>query len=512
MSSSESAAEAIVEGVAAPAKPTAPIDFDALPPLSKDPSFWGMGVAQFLGAFNDNLFKQLVLLLSFVPLGFDKIGELPGTSLFLFGAPLALAMIVPSVGPMFIMLGVAAFEQGQASDRQGLAGIVFAAPFILTTGYAGYLADRYRKRSIVVACKLAEVIIMAAGAVAFTIYSRDQSLAPLYVVLFLMGAHSGFFGPAKYGILPEMLRPSDLSRANGLLLTTTFMAIILGTFVAGQLLGNFRDQLWVGSAACISVAVAGTIAALFVRKLPAADPNLPFDVSALTVPHEMRALLRQDRPLWLALLVSSAFWLLAGMVMPAVNSLGMLDHMAGAKSTSLLVAVVSIGIAIGGSVGGILSGDKVDFRVMRVGCWGMVVCLFLLAVPTWDGARAADVAANVAAGGWFAGLPRMGESPQWLGYPGSMITLVFLGVFTGCFAVPLQVFMQSRPPEGKKGRMIAVMNLANWVGILLAGVIYEVLSRVIEGAHWPRCTMFIFIGAITLSIAMFYHPKTEELH
>ena len=86
---------------------------------------------------------------------------------------------------------------------------------------------------------------MAAGAVAFCLYARGGSLGFLYVVLFFMGAHSAFFGPAKYGILPEMLRGEDLPRANGFMLMTTFLAIIFGTVVAGVLLDYFRDRLWI---------------------------------------------------------------------------------------------------------------------------------------------------------------------------------------------------------------------------------------------------------------------------
>lgn len=499
-----------------PSAPATSADFANFPTLYRDPSFWGMTITQFLGAFNDNLYKQLVLLLSIVPIGFDQIGRLPGTALLVFGAPLLLSTVTPNIAPMLAMLVISAVELGQASDRQGLANTVFAVPFILTTGYAGYLSDRFRKRTIVVSCKVAEILIMSAGAAAFMLYSRNMELKWLYVVLFFMGAHSGFFGPAKYGILPEIVRPEDLPRANGLMLTTTFMAIILGTFVAGVLLESFKDQLWIGAATCISIAVAGTLSSLFVRKTPPANPDLKFELSALTVPPDMRELLRRDRPLLVAVFVSSLFWLVAGMVLPAVNTLGKIELGAGYKATSFLVAVVSVGIAIGGGLGGVLSGGKVDFRVLRVGAFGMLACLLLLAVPTWyDIAPVANAAANADGAGWlatlFAGLPGVGESRQWLGYAGSMGVLILLGVFTGFFAVPLQVFMQARPPEGKKGRMIAVMNLANWAGIILAGLIYEALARLIEANHWPRSTIFLFIALLALPIAVFYHPKNEAL-
>ncbi|MCA9261309.1 MAG: MFS transporter, partial [Planctomycetales bacterium] len=462
---------------------------------------------QFLGAFNDNLFKQLVLLLSIVPITLDKLTQAPFLSCFIFAGPLVLASYSSNVAPFLLVLTAAAFDPDQLTDRQAFANAVFAIPFILTTGYAGYLSDKFSKRTIVVLCKVAEVVVMAAGGVAFAIYSRNHNLAWLYVVLFFMGAQSGFFGPAKYGILPEMLRGSDLPRANGVMLTTTFMAIILGNFVAGYLLEDYRDQLWIGTTACVSIAVAGTLTSLLVRKLPPANPGLKFELSALAVPTDLRRLLARDRPLLLAVFVSSVFWMLAGMVLPAVNALGIIELNAGAKATSYLVAVVSLGIALGGALGGKASGDSVNFRILRIGAWGMVGCFVLLAMPNLPGLQIGGPNPNAEP---FS-LPGLGEARQWLGYYGTMVTLIVLGVFTGMFAVPLQVFMQARPPENMKGRMIAVMNLANWIGIVLSSVLYGALAGLIETQGWPRAAMFAFIGAMTLPIALFYHPKNQHL-
>ncbi|RLS80566.1 MAG: MFS transporter, partial [Planctomycetota bacterium] len=137
------------------------------PPLLQDRSFWGLNLTQFFGAFNDNLFKQLVML---------------------------------------SLLDQA--RQG-GKDLQGLGLILFAVPFILISGYAGFLSDRFRKRTIIVACKVAEVLIILLGMIGFWLHS----LPFLLMVLCLMGVHSAFFGPSKYGILPEMLRNEDLPRA-----------------------------------------------------------------------------------------------------------------------------------------------------------------------------------------------------------------------------------------------------------------------------------------------------------
>ncbi len=436
---------------------------DDLPQLYHDQSFWGMAATQFLGAFNDNLFKQLVLLLSIQGIAADK-----------------------------------------ASDRQGLAMFIFAAPFLAFTGFAGFLADRLSKRLIVVTCKAAEIGVMALGAVAFVSFESNQRLWPLYVVLFLMGAHSAFFGPAKYGILPEMLRERDLPRANGYLLMLTFLAIIFGTVVAGVLLQFFSEELWVASLSCMSIAVVGMITSLLVRRVAPANPDLKFELAAITVPRDMQTLLRNDRPLLEALIVSSIFWLLAGMVPPAVNALGKIDLMVGDGLTSVLTGAIGIGIAIGCAIGGLVSRGRVDFQLVRLGSFGMLVCLLLVSIP--GGGDAARLMSEKG-----ALLPEVGESAQWLGFFASLPVLLALGAFTGMFAVPLQVFMQCRPPEGKKGRMIAVMNQANWIGVIISAGLYQALAWVLEKCGWPRCTMFLFIALLMLPVAIFYRPKDEKL-
>ena len=148
-----------------------------------------------------------------------------------------------------------------------------------------------------------------------------------------MGTQSAFFGPGKYGILPEMLRPSDLPRANGVILMTTFLAIIFGAAAAGFLSDlAIEDETAVatprhtgsGSASlvCVGIAVVGTLTSLLVRCVPAAVPDLEFAWSALAIPPETRRMLRQTEPLLGALLASCVFWLVAGVANQAVNSLG----------------------------------------------------------------------------------------------------------------------------------------------------------------------------------------------
>jgi MFS family permease len=426
------------------------------PPLFRDRSFWGMTATQFLGAFNDNLFKQLMLLLA-IPIG---------------------------------------TASSVKADEQGLATMIFSLPFVLFSGFAGYLSDRYSKRTMIVACKLAEIGIMLLGMLGFLGYATI-GYPGLLVVLFLMGTHSAFFGPGKYGILPELFREEDLPRANGVILMTTFLAIIFGTASAGVLGGLLYDvaghrvpeRLWLGSLMCIGIAIAGTLTSLLVRPIPPAVPDLKFQASSLAIPLETRKLLMADRPLLAALLVSCMFWLVSGLAMQSVNSLGMTQLGVGERRTSLMTAVIGVGIAAGAVLAGRLSRGKADFRLVTWGAWGMVAGMLVMAISLPAGT---------------AGFRHL------LGYAGSFPVLVLLGAAAGMLAVPVQVFIQSRPPEDQKGRMIAVMNLTNFIAILLSGLIYFGLDRLIAAAGWPRSVLFAFNAVLILPVAMFYRPKTDQ--
>jgi acyl-[acyl-carrier-protein]-phospholipid O-acyltransferase/long-chain-fatty-acid--[acyl-carrier-protein] ligase len=408
-----------------------------------------MTVTQFLGAFNDNLFKQLMLLLS---------------------------------------LKVA------AQDRQPVAMFVFSAPFLLFSGYAGYLADRHSKRTVIVLAKIAEILVMLMGLAAFLSFGQ-WGFPGLLVVLFLMGTHSAFFGPSKYGILPEMLRPTDLPRANGVILMTTFLAIIFGAASAGVLsdlairgqpsLDATAYRLWVASCVCVGIAVVGTATSFLIRKVPASVPQLRFSWSALTVPPDTRQMLLCDWPLLGAVLASSVFWLVAGVAQQAVNSLGVHQLELNDTRTSILMASIGVGIAVGAVLAGRLSHGTADFRIMRRGGWGLIASLVVVSLP-----------------GPFHG--------HLLGFWGSLVALIILGIFSGMYAIPLQVFMQSRPPEGQKGRMIAVMNQANFAAILLSSGVYWVFDRLVVFKDWPRCVIFAMTALVMLATVLLYRPHSVE--
>jgi acyl-[acyl-carrier-protein]-phospholipid O-acyltransferase/long-chain-fatty-acid--[acyl-carrier-protein] ligase len=327
-------------------------------------------------------------------------------------------------------------------------------------------------------------------------------------VLFLMGLHSAIFGPAKYGILPEMVRSGDLPRFNGMIQMTTFLALILGTVLAGVLMDHFGRALWIPGMVCVAIAVIGTMTSFLVRRTPVAQPDAEFSVSSLGVSIETREMLKGDRPLRQALLVYSLFWFVAAVILPAVNALGRNVLSLSATDTSLMLGCISIGIAGGCLLAGRLSEARVRFGLVRLGTWGMLICLLLLSCP---GVSSDTLAALGISPDWLGFLPGV-NGQHLLGYRGSQVVLAVAGLFAGLLAVPLQVYLQAKPPEELKGRMIGTMNLINWIGIIFSTVFYDVCQRLFG---WLGLPTFFTFGAtallILLPIALFYRPADVPL-
>jgi hypothetical protein len=385
----------------------------------------------------------------------------------------------------------------------------------------------------------------------------------LMVVLFLMGLQSTFFGPSKYGILPELFRASDLPRANGIIMMTTFLAILFGTVSAGLLgdglidntrpLADSASNLWIGSALCVGIAVVGTMTSLMIRTVPAAQPRLKMEFGSWIIPRSTRQILWRDRPLIGAILASSVFWMVSGIAIQAVNSLGMVQLERNMKQTSIMAATIGLGIAVGGVLAGRLSHGRADPKVTRWGLWGIVSMLLLISIslPLPANGRAAgtgtalatEAAAATTDPGAALGVapPRAlddatvvdrqaaedrqaGADEQmelreqtevnrryrhFLGFWGSLPALAVLGIAAAFFAIPLQVFVQSRPPDDQKGRMIAVMNQANFLAILLSGVVYGIFDNLVIWLDWPRSPIFAMMALLVVPVLVLYHPRFE---
>ena len=445
-------------------------------PLMTDSTFWGLLVTQFLGAFNDNVFKFLVMFLCT-----DRAKANP------------------------------------LDDWQGYALIAFASPFVLFSGICGYLADRFSKTRIIVLSKLLEIAVMSAGLLVFWLTEPSKlQLGLLIGVLFLMGSHSAFFGPSKYGILPELYAKNRLPGINGIFLMTTFVAIIGGAAAAGALKDWLPNLIW-SQGMCVLIAIMGTLTSLPIRKLPPAQPNLRFNPSALFLDPETRATLRVQPKLWTALIYSSVFWFVGGVFQPSVNAIGKLQYGLSDTATGQLSATTAIGIALGSVLAGMLSRSRFRAGLVRVAAVGLMICLGALAIP---GERMRVVAHAEASSSAteVASIPIEDEANAkghlrlpFVSLTGAGLLLMGAGLFAGLFAIPLQVYLQAMSPAHLKGRMIGAMNLINWIGIVISGAFYEIGNQVLIRVGASPNAIFGAIAVVILIAAIRFPMQDESL-
>jgi len=412
-----------------------------LPPLPvRNRSFLSFLGTQALGAFNDNVFKQLVLLL----------------------------------GVGYLMAGV---------EYQAVVQFLFALPFLLFSGLAGDIADRVSKGRMMVLCKVAEIIIALLGVGAFlmvaTAHSESAS-APLSLwllaaVTFLLGTQSAFFGPPKYGGLPELVRPADLTSATGLTQMTTFLAIIFGVALAGLLADLLVGRYYLAGLITVSIAVLGTLASLGIARNPPADPQRRVTArSFISILHTLAEFFRRDGLMMRVMLIYSWFWFVGGVALTAINALGRLQLGMNNFETSLMVSTTSLGIAIGSVLVSRLSHGKVRLGLVVPALLLLVICLLAFSFlpvhnPTPD---------DLLRFNEIKGSPELLETtriipPATLAIHATAFSLFFLlGIASGFYSVPLLAFIQSRPPLNEKGKVFAAVNWFNWIFILAAALAY----------------------------------------
>ena len=284
-----------------------------------------------------------------------------------------------------------------------------------------------------ISVKAFEIGAMTLGLAVFFTNRMEWMLA----VLFLMALHSTVFSPAKYGFVPELLEDKDLSRANGLLEMTTFVAIVLGTSISAFLFAYWKGEAWKMGVVMVSVAIAGLAVSFGIPRTAAVPTQDKFRWNPLAeVAIGTRHLLR-DRPLWLTVAGISYFWMLGALFQLDLFFYGSEVLHASDTRIGFMVTALAVGIGAGSLMAGKLSGDRVDLGFVPVGSALMGLCSVALA-------------AAKGSYGW------------------SVAALAALGLASGLFIVPLNAFLQQRSERGEKGRMIATNNFFNTIGLMLA--------------------------------------------
>jgi MFS family permease len=285
---------------------------------------------QFLGAFNDNLFKNaLIVLLTFQAASWTAL------------APEVLT---------------------------NLAAGIFILPFFLFSATAGQLADKYDKAKLARLVKLLEIVIMGVALLGFSMHS----LAVLLTALFLLGLHSTLFGPVKYAILPQHLREKELVGGNALVEAGTFVAILIGTLAGGLLAGTAGHPTWVAYAGLV-IAVFGYLFSRGIPAAPAPAPELVVSLNPLSETWRNIGFARQNRTVFLSILGISWFWLYGALFLAqfpayAKNVLG-----GSEGSVTLLLAVFTIGIGLGSLLCERLSAGHVEIGLVPFGSIGLTL-------------------------------------------------------------------------------------------------------------------------------------------
>ena len=418
--------------------------------LLNEQRFLPLFITQFLGAFNDNVLKNaMVIMITFQ------------------GARMS------SLDPK-LMVNVCA----------GL----FILPFFLFSATAGQLADKYEKSFLIRLIKLLEIGIMVIAAVGFWL----PNLPLLLTSLFLMGMHSTLFGPLKYSILPQHLRDEELIGGNALIESGTFLAILFGTILGGTLVGLGEAGRHYASATCFLIAVFGYLASRSIPTAAAAAPALTVSWNPLSETWRNLKFAKQNRSVFLSILGISWFWFYGALFLSQFPAFAK-DNLGGNESVvTLLLAIFSVGIGLGSLLCEKLSGKQIEPGIVPLGSIGLTV----FAIDLYF---AAPVASSI------SGM----SASQFLAQAGSLrvlIDLVLIGTFGGFYCVPLYALMQTRSEASHRSRIIAGNNILNALFMVAAAA----LAIVLLGAGCSVPQLFLITAILNAFVAAYIYTFRPE--
>jgi len=359
---------------------------------------------------------------------------------------------------IFPVLASITLSDAQKEGFASQASLLFAVPFLLLSTMGGWLADRCSKRSVMIGVKLGEVAIMLFAALALAWEYPTLQLAAIC----LMGAHSAFFAPAKYGIMPEVLRPSQLAAGNGILELLTFVGIILGTFAGGWLAETLAHrEVWSG-AILAALASVGCLVSRGIFKVPAADPTRKFNPNILGEIWSNLRIMKTDRDLWRANWGNTAFFFVATLVQINLALYAQKVFHLMPTQQAWLQAALSLGIGVGSLLAGRLSRGRIEYGLIAPG------------------------AALMAAAGLWLGWPGLDK-------PAFTAALSLLGLGGGLFIVPIVSVLQHRPSAQTKGAVQGAASWLSWVGIAAAAITQSWLAGTV---HLSYNQVFWVCGAV----------------
>ncbi len=405
--------------------------------------FLPLFLTQTLGAFNDNLFKNaLVVLITFV------LAEQSGMD---------ASLLVTAAAGIFIL------------------------PFLLFSALAGQIADKYDKSRIIRIVKLVEILLMCGAALGFYL----QSVPALMLLLFLMGAQSAFFGPLKYGILPDHLHRDELIGGNGLIQAATFLAILLGTLAGGLLILAWKGTFII-SILIIGVAVVGWFCSRYIPATRPASALLNINPNFVSETWKIIRYTAQRKEIFAPIIAISWFWLVGATFLAQVPTFGKVALGGDESLVTLLLLVFSVGIGIGSMLCNRMLKGEVHASYVPYGA----LALSVFAVDLYF---ATHQVVAPGSGEPISAMLFMEHLPNWR----ILMDFMLIAVSGGIYIVPLNAMVQARSEPSHRARNISAVNILNALFMVASAIASALLlSRGFSVSQIFLCLAILNLGAV----------------
>lgn len=383
--------------------------------IFKDRRFWPLFWTQFLGALNDNFFKNaLVILITY-------------RAIDLWGM--------------------------NSSTLVAFAGGIFILPFFLFSATAGQLADKYEKADVIRVTKITELLVMVIAAIGFW----QDNFQLLMVVLFLMGTQSAFFGPLKYGIIPSLVHEDELVPANAAVSMGTFLSILIGT-IAGGAVANFQNYVTPVAIGILGFAALGILTSLPIKHTGQRVKDLKVDWTFFRPTLQVLAITRKKKEVFRSVLGISWFWFFGAAILSVLPAYCKDVVYGDGKVGTMFLAMFTIGMGLGSFITERLSGKRVEVGMVPVACLGM--SLFMLDL-FWVGHT------------WQIQPVTLFTVEEFLAMPAgvrALFDLFMISVCGGCYIVPQYTYVQEGSDREELSRTIAGNNIWNSLFMVVAAV------------------------------------------
>lgn len=423
--------------------------------LLKERKFLPYFCTQFLGAFNDTVFRNLLIL--WISIFFATIGK-----------------------------------QGEGNSLVHLCTALFNIPFFLFSATAGQVANKYDKFKLIQIVKFIEIPI--ALLVLYGFLTENVNL--LLSLLFLMGLQSTFFGPVKYSVLPVYLEKNELLGGNALVETATFLAILIGSIFAGALFYYSGNNSLVVCGIIIIVAILGYITSLFIPHIKTGQSDVKINWNLFSTTCSVLAQTKRSKPVFLAVIGISWFWGYGAVLLSQLPSYVETCLNGENIITTTLLAAFSVGISIGSLFCEKISNKKVEMWLVTLGSIGMTIFSIDIYFAT-DWIVISDFGTKLKFADMFKEIPHLRI----------FFDFMLIGVFGGFYVVPLYTLMQIRTSPKNRTNVIAGNNVFNALFMASAAILTMVLMKLLK---LTITEVFLLVAILNILVAFYSYIIMPE--